>query len=95
MLKKTLQRGQWFALVMLFVGVATVQLQHGKQHGKPVDMSTQGPTRKQYPMVGLLAVIASTFCSGFAGLCLNFKNMVPVCSNHLIIFCGFQFRCLF
>ena len=67
MLKKTLQRGQWFALVMLFVGVAIVQLQHGKVHSKPTDTTTPGPIRQQYPMVGLLAVIASTLCSGFAG----------------------------
>lgn len=72
MLKKTLQKGQWLALVMLFAGVAIVQLQNGKLHAKPTDAPTSGSTRKQYPMVGLLAVIASTLCSGFAGLCFNF-----------------------
>ena len=83
MLKKTLQRGQWFALVMLFVGVAIVQLQHGK-HEKPADTSTSSPTRKQYPMVGLLAVIASTFCSGFAGLCFNLKMLLCTTSPFFI-----------
>jgi drug/metabolite transporter (DMT)-like permease len=72
MLKKTLQGGQWFALVMLFVGVGIVQFQHGKANAKPTDASIPGPTRQQYPMVGLLAVIASTLCSGFAGLGFEF-----------------------
>ena len=67
MLKKTLHKKQWFALVMLFIGVAIVQLQHGKVHNKPTDSPAEDSSRKQHPVIGLLAVIASTFCSGFAG----------------------------
>ena len=82
MLKKTLQRGQWFALVMLFAGVAIVQLQHGKVHQKPTDTPTPGPTRKQYPMIGLLAVVASTLCSGFAGWFVCMKGVCVCVGGH-------------
>ena len=67
MLKKTLHNAQWGALLMLFVGVAIVQLQNGKLPSKTPQTSSDENIRKQYPMMGLMAVIASTLCSGFAG----------------------------
>ena len=69
MLRKTLQLGQWFALVMLFVGVAIVQVQNIDSNQK----QSSDVTRKQYPWIGLNAVIVSTICSGFAGTALGFE----------------------
>ena len=69
MLSKSLSKLQWVSLVMLFVGVSIVQLQ-------PTDLpsSTPKPSESveelkvsQNPLLGLVAVISSCLCSGFAG----------------------------
>ena len=53
---------QWFSLVFLFVGVATVQLQ---PHDQKV---SEKVATEQNPLVGLVAVIVSCLMSGFAGV---------------------------
>ncbi|XP_071960069.1 UDP-galactose translocator-like isoform X2 [Antedon mediterranea] len=64
MLKRSLVWGQWFALLLLFIGVAIVQVQ-------PTDPSKRAGEAihtEQSPLLGLLAVIASCISSGFAGV---------------------------
>ena len=65
MLGKHLNRLKWISLLILFIGVAMVQLQPAKIPAKKTQSSGDGT---QNPMVGLLAVIASSLCSGFAGV---------------------------
>ena len=61
LLQKKLSKTQWFALLLLFVGVALVQLQ-------PSQLAAQHSTTKQRPFIGFLAVLISSLCSGFAGV---------------------------
>ncbi|KAL9960076.1 hypothetical protein ACROYT_G033480 [Oculina patagonica] len=72
MLKKSISKVQWLSLFMLFVGVSVVQLQ---PVDGPVPQSPEEslPTQKtlsqtQNPWLGLAAVVASSICSGFAGV---------------------------
>jgi len=62
MLNKKLSKMQWFSLVLLFSGVALVQLQPSHSTVK------QGDLPSQNPYVGLIAVLVSCLCSGFAGV---------------------------
>lgn len=62
MLSKALSKMQWVALLILFVGVATVQLQ---PHDQKV---SEKVATEQNPLVGLVAVIVSCLMSGFAGV---------------------------
>ena len=62
MLRKKLSVLQWVALVFLFIGVSTVQLQ---PHDAKVNHSV---ATEQKPLVGLVAVIVSCLMSGFAGV---------------------------
>ncbi|XP_077972001.1 UDP-galactose translocator-like isoform X1 [Styela clava] len=62
MLGKSLSRLQWLSMVMLFAGVAIVQVQ--TQTGKaPAESDSE-----QNPFIGLVAVIISCLSSGFAGV---------------------------
>lgn len=62
MLRKHLSGLQWVSLVVLFLGVSTVQLQpHDSKVNKVV-------TTEQRPLIGLIAVIVSCLMSGFAGV---------------------------
>ncbi|BFZ09072.1 hypothetical protein BsWGS_12110 [Bradybaena similaris] len=61
MLKTVLSKLQWISLVILFVGVAVVQMQ-------PENSGNAAPTVEQSPIKGLVAVIISCFMSGFAGV---------------------------
>jgi UDP-sugar transporter A1/2/3 len=61
MLNKQLSRVQWIALVVLFVGVSTVQLQ-------PENISKSKSSVPQNPFIGLVAVITACIMSGFAGV---------------------------
>lgn len=61
MLKKVLSRMQWFALCVLFAGVAIVQMQPENANAKKV-------ATEQSPVKGLIAVLISCFMSGFAGV---------------------------
>ena len=65
MLGKHLNRLKWVSLFILFLGVAMVQLQPTNLSGKKT--ATAGDAT-QSPMIGLIAVIASSLCSGFAGV---------------------------
>lgn len=65
MLNKQLSRTQWFSLVVLFIGIALVQLQPSMLAGKKAAAET---AHDQNPMVGFLAVLVSSICSGFAGV---------------------------
>ena len=74
MLNKTLVKLQWLSLVMLFAGVSIVQLQ---PTNTPSSKTEENPSLQpspmmqtndsQSPFLGLVAVISSTLCSGFAG----------------------------
>ncbi|XP_037335696.2 UDP-galactose translocator isoform X1 [Pungitius pungitius] len=63
MLRKSLSRVQWLSLLLLFSGVAVVQMeQEGKKEVTSAASSTQNYT------VGLVAVVISCLSSGFAGV---------------------------
>lgn len=62
LLKKSLSKSQWLALLILFAGVALVQLvQLNKSNHSP---SSNG----QSPLIGFLAILCACFLSGFAGV---------------------------
>ena len=65
MLGKHLNRLKWISLLILFIGVALVQLQPTNMSAKKIPASGDGA---QSQMIGLLAVVASSLCSGFAGV---------------------------
>ena len=60
MLNKKLSKQQWGSLVLLFVGIALVQLQ-------PSQLGTKA-AKGQKPYIGFMAVFISSICSGFAGV---------------------------
>ncbi|XP_018608537.1 UDP-galactose translocator [Scleropages formosus] len=63
MLRKSLSRVQWVSLVLLFAGVAIVQVeQEGKQKETSVASTSQNYAK------GLVAVVVSCLSSGFAGV---------------------------
>uniref|UniRef100_A0A8C4Z589 Solute carrier family 35 member 2 n=1 Tax=Gadus morhua TaxID=8049 RepID=A0A8C4Z589_GADMO len=62
MLRKTLSKLQWLSLLLLFLGVAIVQVQ---QEGKKESVSESSD---QNYTVGLVAVVVSCLSSGFAGV---------------------------
>uniref|UniRef100_A0A8C6WMZ1 Solute carrier family 35 member 2 n=1 Tax=Neogobius melanostomus TaxID=47308 RepID=A0A8C6WMZ1_9GOBI len=63
MLRKSLSRVQWVSLLLLFAGVAIVQVQQeGNKESTLTDSSSQNYT------VGLVAVVISCLSSGFAGV---------------------------
>ncbi|KAM6981551.1 UDP-galactose translocator [Tautogolabrus adspersus] len=63
MLRKSLSRVQWVSLLLLFGGVAIVQVQQeGKKEASMSESSGQNYT------VGLVAVVISCLSSGFAGV---------------------------
>lgn len=62
MLNKQLSKLQWVSLVLLFVGVAVVQLQ---PHDSKVFDVLQAEENR---LIGLIAVIVSCLMSGFAGV---------------------------
>lgn len=61
MLRKSLAKMQWFSLVLLFFGIALVQLQ-------PSQLKSKNINNKQNPFIGFMAVLVSSVCSGFAGV---------------------------
>lgn len=61
MLKKQLSKVQWVSLVVLFIGVSTVQLQ-------PENLVTSKSSVPQNPFIGLVAVVTACIMSGFAGV---------------------------
>ena len=63
MLKKKLQPHQWFALVLLFVGVALVQLLQIQRKSDAAAADTH-----QSPITGFAAIVAACMLSGFAGV---------------------------
>ncbi|XP_008291277.1 UDP-galactose translocator isoform X1 [Stegastes partitus] len=63
MLRKSLSRVQWVSLLLLFAGVAIVQVQ---QEGNK-EASVSGGSNQNYT-VGLVAVVISCLSSGFAGV---------------------------
>lgn len=65
MLGRKLNRLKWISLIILFIGVALVQLQPTSLSAKKTPTSANS---SQNPLVGLGAVIASSLCSGFAGV---------------------------
>uniref|UniRef100_UPI0037E7F07E UDP-galactose translocator isoform X2 n=1 Tax=Semicossyphus pulcher TaxID=241346 RepID=UPI0037E7F07E len=63
MLRKSLSKVQWVSLLLLFAGVAIVQVQQeGNKEASVLNSSTQNYT------VGLVAVVISCLSSGFAGV---------------------------
>jgi len=77
MLNKVLVKLQWLSLFMLFIGVSLVQLQPTNQssssHAKDDATSETVVQEKvtQSPVLGLVSVILSSLCSGFAGQILT------------------------
>lgn len=64
MLNKKLHGYQWLALVILFVGVALVQLLQITRSSSPSGRHDS----HQSPITGFLAIVAACFLSGFAGV---------------------------
>lgn len=64
MLRKTLSRVQWVSLLLLFAGVAIVQVQQDSSKQKEAITSS---TNQNYAK-GLVAVVVSCLSSGFAGV---------------------------
>lgn len=74
MLNKALAKLQWLSLFMLFVGVSMVQLQPTNQSASASKESVSNESVQlqqeqvtQSPVLGLVSVILSSLCSGFAG----------------------------
>lgn len=63
MLKRILSGQQWLALLMLFVGVAIVQVD---QNASSAASTT--PTKDVNPLLGLIVVLVCSMTSGFAGV---------------------------
>ena len=84
MLKKTVSKVQWLSLFLLFVGVSVVQLQpvNGPVSQSPEEaLMAQNPSSKKHnPILGLAAVVASSMCSGFAGV-LKSNSFICLLSN--------------
>ncbi|KAJ7370029.1 hypothetical protein OS493_034762 [Desmophyllum pertusum] len=74
MLNKTLVKLQWFSLVLLFVGVSVVQIQptNGPSSAQAKENQSIATVQQekvaQSPLLGFVAVILSSLCSGFAGV---------------------------
>jgi len=76
MLGKELAKHQWFALILLMVGVALVQLELQSK-------STTDENSEQSPTKGLLAVLMACFSSGFAGV--YFEKVVKAAESNIWI----------
>ncbi len=68
MLGRSLTRLKWISLVILFAGVALVQLQPSSSTLNKLKNPTGKQSNGQSPVIGFLAVIVSSLCSGFAGV---------------------------
>ncbi|XP_076860178.1 UDP-galactose translocator [Brachyhypopomus gauderio] len=64
MLRKSLSRVQWLSLLLLFIGVAIVQVEQDSSKQKEAGVS---PAAQSY-VKGLVAVVVSCLSSGFAGV---------------------------
>ena len=79
---------------MLFVGISLVQLQptsgsSSQAKENPTNESIQEEKVSQNPLLGLVAVILSSLCSGFAGkindictICMMLKGLIHPESSH-------------
>lgn len=63
MLNKTLSRIQWISLVILMIGVALVQMPTSSSSSSKTTSTSEGNT-----FYGLVAVVAASITSGFAGV---------------------------
>ncbi|KAJ1349344.1 UDP-galactose/UDP-N-acetylglucosamine transporter srf-3 [Parelaphostrongylus tenuis] len=72
MLHRFLTRTQWFALLILFIGVSLVQLQSSKSESSRLG--------GQDPLIGFVAVVIACCLSGFAGIYFEkiLKGSAPV-----------------
>lgn len=68
MLRQRISRTQWFALVLLVVGVALVQWPRAQSQDITVDPSAGRLAISADAFVGLMAVVAAAFVGGFAGV---------------------------
>lgn len=66
MLKKTIEKHQWFSLVMLAIGVALVTWPSPDEANKRAVSQSQATWLQQ--MMGFAAVLMSAMTSGFAGV---------------------------
>ena len=86
--KKRIRRKQWFALLLLFIGVSLVQLPQ-EQKDSPIGI----PSAEKNRLLGLLAVIVCCMSSGFGGV--YFERLIKFNPNQslwirnlqLAIFC--------
>ena len=86
MLYKRLRLNQWFSLILLMIGVTLVQWPSTQTTGKPSDQINQSITPDEpigNRLVGVLAVLASCFSSGFSGV--YFEKLVKYTSQSLWI----------
>ena len=64
MLNKVLTRGKWFALLIMSLGIGTVQLGSGKESKQ----SEMGNSADQSVPLGLFVVLVGCLCSGVSGV---------------------------
>ena len=66
LLKKTIEKLQWFSLFLLAIGVALVTWPSSEESNKQLAAQTQATWMQQ--MIGFGAVLMATMTSGFAGV---------------------------
>jgi len=64
MLNKVLTRGKWFALLLLSLGIATVQIGSGQEGAQ----ASMGNSADQSVGLGLFVVMVGCLCSGISGV---------------------------
>lgn len=80
---KRIHRKQWFALILLFIGVSLVQL--------PKDNQQQSSKNKDR-LMGLLAVVACCMSSGFSGV--YFERLIKINAKQPLWIRNFQLALL-
>lgn len=82
---KRIRRRQWFALLLLFVGVSLVQLPNDND---APSLSSGAPTEGKNRLLGLLAVVACCMSSGFSGV--YFERLIKINANQSLWIRNFQ-----
>lgn len=82
-LHKHIRRKQWFALLLLFIGVSLVQLPQSNPEASVIDAN-----RDKNRLIGLLSVVACCMSSGFSGV--YFERLIKFNANQSLWIRNFQ-----
>lgn len=90
MVHKKIHKRQWFALILLFVGVSLVQLpQRSDNLTEKADLpKSVGDQPDKSKLLGLLAVIACCISSGFSGV--YFERLIKINAHQSLWIRNFQ-----